>query len=411
MPVLPPLRAPIRLRQYESRTVDLSDAELRAFAREVDGKISVAPSEEPGRWILTAGSHIGTLVVANRPILVRPKIPLENVFTLLEVGIPDGAWRTELFGYDQAADLLPSVVSWFARLVETTLGRGLLRSYQQQEERLISMRGRVDVSGLFRQPGLALPVPCRFDEFTADILENQYLRATIRKVILVPGIPAADQRRLRRELARLEDVSDLSMSPEDFGRISFDRLNQHYQPALRLAKMLLENLTLIDQAGDIAAASFLVDMNVIFEKFVASRLKGLLWERLDVDVQTSAHLGEGKRVLMKPDLEFSRGNRTVYVGDTKYKVTDNAEGRSSDYYQMLAYTTALDLDEGVLIYCRDVGSEAEGAVTVQHAGKRLMTYALDLHGSADDIAVEMEALADWIARQASTAGKRVCEGS
>lgn len=159
---------------------------------------------------------------------------------------------------------------------------------------------------------------------------------------------------------------------------------------------MLENLTLIDRSGEVEAASFLVDMNVVFEQFVARRLRDLLWDRLDVEAQTRTHLGVGRRVLMKPDLEFRRRGLVVYVGDTKYKFTEDAEARPSDYYQLLAYTTALDLDEGVLIYCRDVGSEPEGAVTVRHAGKRLMTYALDLQGSADEIEREMARLAAWV---------------
>ncbi len=387
---------PIVLRQYQSTEVAIDGRLARSISAEAGSAMRVTVGSQDGLWTLTPWHSIGTLVVDGQPILIRPKIPPENVFALLEVGLTDASWRKELFGYDQSSDLLSAVVSWFARLVETTLGRGLLRNYRQHEDRLVAMRGRVDISGVFRQPGLALPVPCRFDEFTADIAENRYLRAAIQRATRVASIPAEDQRRLRQELMRLEDVADAPVRPDDLDRITFNRLNQHYQPALRLARVLLENLSLIDREGETTAASFLVDMNALFEKFVAERLKKLLWDRLEVTAQDRAHLGERKKVLMKPDLVFLLDSRAVYVGDTKYKLTDDAEAKSADYYQLLAYCTALRLDEGVLIYCRNVGDDSEGEVVVRHAGQRLLTYALDLGGSPEDIDRELEKLANWI---------------
>jgi hypothetical protein len=59
-----------------------------------------------------------------------------------------------------------------------------------------------------------------------------------------------------------------------------------------------------------------------------------------------------------PDLWFhhpSSGSVT-YVGDIKYKLTADAQARSTDYYRLLAYATALDLPEGVLIYCQTDGA-------------------------------------------------------
>lgn len=122
---------------------------------------------------------------------------------------------------------------------------------------------------------------------------------------------------------------------------------------------------------------------------------------MNVATQTRAYLGIDRQVGMKPDLEFVRDGRTVYVGDTRYKLIDTAERKSGDYYQMLAYTTALKIDEGVLIYCRNTGGSREKAVTVRHTGDRLMTYALGLSGSAADISRELETLADWIVERAA----------
>lgn len=115
--------------------------------------------------------------------------------------------------------------------------------------------------------------------------------------------------------------------------------------------MLLDNLTLVDRRGGTTAASFMVNMNDLFERFVTERLRQALQGRLMVDDQRDDFLDIEKEVRIRPDLRFRhpRSGAVTYVGDIKYKLTADAVARSADYYQLLAYTTALDLPEGVLI--------------------------------------------------------------
>ena len=108
---------------------------------------------------------------------------------------------------------------------------------------------------------------------------------------------------------------------------------------------------------------------------------------------------------MRPDLVFRRpgSNAVVYAGDIKYKLTEEAFGNNADYYQLLAYTTALDLPEGVLIYCRSEVGRPAREITVRHAGKKLHVRAVDLAGTPAEVVEEIEHLADWIADRAAPA--------
>ena len=125
-----------------------------------------------------------------------------------------------------------------------------------------------------------------------------------------------------------------------------------YKPALRLARLVLANLTLQDAVGTTQASSFMLDMNDLFERFLTERLRRALRGRLEVKDQHRDRLDEDHRVAIRPDLLFSSQGTAKFVADIKYKLTDDgAGGRTADYYQLLAYTTALDLPEGVLIYC------------------------------------------------------------
>lgn len=384
----------IILHEYESCSADLTRQQAEVLQREK--AVDVVPTAG-GRWRITANSLVGTLDVDGVRLLIRPKIKPESLFLLMEPGLPPQAWGREPFEYDTTSNLLPSFVAFFARTIETTLARGVLRSYENRRESLISFRGRIGTAGQFRRAGVLVPMACTYDDFTVDIVENRVLRAAVRRALRVPGVAVTERGRLKRQLAALEGVSDVHVRPEAFDSIHLTRLNAHYAPALRLARLVLANLTLKDQAGATSASSFTVDMNDLFQRFVTQRLRSALRGRVEVLDEPLVHLGRDRRVPMSPDLVFRTAReRIVYVGDVKYKLADNARGRSGDYYQLLAYTTALDLPEGVLIYCRGKGEAPERAVTVKNTGKRLIVWSVDLSGSVGQVEKEMAALAERI---------------
>ena len=386
----------IELIEYETATVELAHSQAQRLAAGGKGVITVQPAGRNDSYSITAQNLVGTLIVDDLRVLIRPKIRPENLFLLLEVGLDENAWRQEAFEYANKADLLPSVVAFYARTLETTLARGLLRSYRHQEDRLVALRGRIDIAAQFRQAGIALPVACRYDELTPDIAENRYLKAATRLALRVPRVDPEDRRRLLQQVVSLEDVPDEFTRADYLDRMPITRLNAHYQPALRLARLLLENLTLADQRGQHAASSFVVDMNRLFENFVTQRLRRAMRGHLEVRSQSNCHLDTRQQVPIRPDLVFRKQGHGVYAADIKYKLTDDARARTSDYYQLLAYTTALDLPEGVLIYCLADGGVPERTITVRHAGKLLHTLAIDLSGTPTEVTAAITEAATWI---------------
>ena len=444
VPVEPPDR--VELREYGREVLPLTNEQAAALNRVGGGKyLSVEPGDHSGHWQVSAHNYVGSINVAGLQVLVRPKIPLRNLFLLLEVGLRERDWHDEAVRFETTGDLLPALVSFFARTTETTLARGLYHSYREQRDRLVALRGRVDIARQLAQPGIVIPTACRFTEFTADLIENSYLKAAVARSLRVAGVQPIDRRRLMQHLVTLEDVGDVRHHHTDHDRVAYTRLNEHYKPALRLARLVLANLTLQDAVGETQASSFMLDMNELFERFVTERLRRELRGRMEVKGQHRDKLDEDGTVAIKPDLLFRSGGSARLVADIKYKLIDEAaDGRHPDYYQLLAYTTALDLPEGVLIYCLDANrpddpdgnrpDDADGngssarppssgssagplgtraaerpasartpavsSIRVRHAGKVLHAYALDLSGTADDVAGNVRELADWTARRA-----------
>ena len=408
----------VLLHEWGNERLQLDDD----LARRLDQTdwVSVQPDREHGWWKVSTRQWVGAFSMGDLRVMVRPKIKLENLFLLLEVGLPPEAWQAEAIDYATNDELLPALVSFFARTTETTLARGLFHHYRHEEDDLLALRGRIDFVRQFRRGGVLVPMACSWDDFTADVDENRCLMAAIRLALRVPDVPHEDRRRLRRLLAALDGVAEptASVALDRLDRIQYTRLNEHYRPALRLARLILANCTLQDQHGDTAASAFMLDMNDLFEQFVTARLQRELRGRLEIAAQLRPHLDVERRVEIRPDLTLRQSGETVGVADLKYKLADSDTdaariagplARHGDYYQLLAYTTALGLTEGTLIYCADAnededagqqapsGSLAKSTITVRHAGTKLHAVAIDLSGSPSEIDAQITALADHLA--------------
>lgn len=397
------------MREWESREIALSDEGARLLADLAGPRLSVGVGSARDSWIVTSTSHVGAFVTPDVELLVRPKVPLHNLFQMLDVGSPTVARQVFSFGADRS--LLAAIAQVFARSVERAVGNGLVRSYRPEHDRLNALRGRINIGAVVRRPGLAIPAPCDFDEYTADILENRALRAALQRLLRVPGVRPLTRRTLSHALGRFEEVEDVSVDPEAIDRIIYTRLNRHYRQPLALASLILRNLSLIDRVGSQDASAFTIDMNALFQDWVTDRLRRHLRGRLGVRNEPDVRLGTRRQVAMRPDLVFVAGDHEWYVADVKYKLTGTGIARSPDYYQLLAYTTAMNLDEGLLIYCQADGDAPDRTVSVVNTNKKLLTHAVDLSGTPTEAEAKVEALAELIWLRGRTVMHREREAS
>lgn len=396
---------PLELSEYETRSFALTDRQAQAL-RDADGsKLRIGLGSTPGTYEITADSHVGAVVTPEVSVLIRPKVPLHNLFHML--GIAPPTYGDQHFEFAVDRDLLVIMASVFAHSVDRATMRGVLRGYRHTEERLLSPRGRIDIVEQIRRPGLVSPIACRFDEYTADVFANRALVAAIDRLLRVPGLPPQLRTSLGRLLQRFEDVQHVAVEPAKIDRWVPTRLDQHYQQPMRLAAVILRNLSLSHSTGASAAATFLVNMNDLFQQFVADRLRRGLAPQLDLIEEPKVPLAASGRLVMYPDLVMRRHGSASYVGDAKYKLAVGP-GRMSDYYQLLAYTTALRLSEGVLIYAQDPGDHDDPLVAAVDAGDPVHTvrirntttdihvYRLRLDGTNEELDQSVERLSEWV---------------
>jgi len=83
--------------------------------------------------------------------------------------------------------------------------------------------------------------------------------------------------------------------------------------------------------------------------------------------------------------------RCVFVGDAKYKRINVKGTNHPDLYQLLAYTVALDLPGGLLVYAAGEAERVEHVIV--HAGKRLEVTTVDIRGAPAHILTDVDRIA------------------
>src|SRR5690606_2815863 len=87
------------------------------------------------------------------------------------------------------AELNAAITAFFVAAVDLATQRGLHRWYRQEQDRLPVVRGRIDFAAQAALGGLATPVECRFEEYTADVLHNRALKAAAIRLLRLAGTP------------------------------------------------------------------------------------------------------------------------------------------------------------------------------------------------------------------------------
>ena len=395
---------PIVLPEYGERIVELTDEQASALKNLSDDRLTVTQVGKGRRWRIKAKSYVGTVVAPGVRVLINPKVPTANLFAMLEAGGKALLTKETSFDFDVSDELIPSFSTFYARHLEKALAAGVPREYAERAARLPSIRGRVDVIAQQRLTGISMPVECRFDDYLGDTRLARILRSAATALTLVPEVTFATRRDLKRLADQLPEAGPVT--PADLrGKVAFTRLNEHCKPAERLARMVHDSTSLRYAAGRANAVTFLVNMNTVFAEFVAYRLRRHLAGRLEVRREWPTEFDTGGKVpKVRPDLVVrTPSGQVAYVADTKYKVTKVGFARIEDYYQLLAYTSVLGVDEGMLIYCRRDGDALPRQLDIPHVGKRLRTWVLDLDGTVADVERRLGELAEEIADRVTAA--------
>jgi 5-methylcytosine-specific restriction enzyme subunit McrC len=344
------------LRERVPRECRLSRADVDLLLANHRLHVEVVPTHRRGRYRLTPTGHVGTVALPTRRLVIRPKIPLVNLFHLLDQASPPPVIddRAETIPGTEALDFLAGRLG--VLLVERAAA-GLHRGYAERSERGPFLQGRLDVAAQVRDGGARKgALHCRFEEFTADVPCNRVPKAVAELVLRSPLAGERARALVRQSLVGFDAVQAAALGPDSFAEAEPDRLTEAYRPLLDLCRLLADGLAPGRREGATACPAFLLDLERIFEGYVTRGIveafAGRGRYRVDVQPRHVANrpVAGQPDIHLRPDVVLARDGEPRVVVDAKWKDLAGAPLVTDDLYQVLAYCTALSVGRGVLVY-------------------------------------------------------------
>jgi 5-methylcytosine-specific restriction enzyme subunit McrC len=332
------------------------------------------------RWRLRSLGWVGLVQLGHeRRLVLEPKIPLGNLFRMLEY-----AYRLKSFDLHRGTvesasldDLYQRLAGILARRVLDRNRKGFYRAYIPESDRLPYLRGTLDIAQSVRAPW-SVDLHCHYQEHTADVEENQIL-AWALDVIARQGICRGESLDLVRAAWRAlhGSVTLRPFGPSDcVGRL-YNRLNEDYRPLHALCRFFLEHGGPSHETGDRQMLPFMVNMGRLYELFVAEWLKLHLPDGLRLIAQEVVSIEPTGQLRINIDLVLydAESGRTIAVLDTKYKKVETPS--QSDLNQIVAYAVATNCRQGALVYPIAPAMPFNGSFGAGHVEVRTLVFALE----------------------------------
>lgn len=370
--------------ERRARIVRLSSVDVAFLLEYHRGHIEVLPTGRRHRYRLEALGCAGVLVAPTCRFVIRPKIPLANVFTMLD---PLAAVSPEddSVSLRKGTEILEFLAGQLARGMAERVAVGLHRTYRERCEYGSVLHGQLDLPAQLREaPGRKDQLHSRYDELTADGACHRAIKATADALLVSPLLGAEVHAALNGALAGFADVTSVPLSARLWDAAAAERMPEEYRPLLDLCRLLADSLIPADAAGPMPAPSFLLDLERVFERYVARGIVAAFAHsrKYTVGVQvphTVNRIDSGlPDVTVRPDVTIDREGRTMVVVDTKWKLW-RGSAETGDLYQMLAYGATLGAEDVALVY---PGKRWRAcAYRFAHTPLRLTMYVLPLGGT------------------------------
>jgi 5-methylcytosine-specific restriction enzyme subunit McrC len=375
---------PIELTEYELRILDrdlipesVGKKIHHNYAKEIE--IEFPNPKTQDKWHLKSKGRVGNIPITPEfCIIIHPKVRIANLFGMLEyaynlkIKFPQGSIQCQFLeqSYERLANIL-------AQKILERCRKGLYRDYLSKTERLVYIRGRVDLRSALQKPW-DVKLKCHYNEQTGDIEDNQILAWTLFIIGRSGLCGESVSSTVRKAFHALQGFVTLKpFKSEACIDRNYHRLNEDYQLLHALCRFFLDNTGPSHESGDREMLPFLIDMAKLYEQFVAEWLKANTPKRFNVEPQYLVK--HDKNYFDEIDLIIRdiETNEILYVLDTKYKAPDKVD--NTDRNQVVTYATLLNCKNAILIYpqkLKVVRDQQIGDIRV-----RSLTFSLnsDLH--------------------------------
>lgn len=345
---------------------------------------------------LQAGKYVGVIKYDNKAIQILPKI-FEKCNIEDKIIVQQAAnahllwwlsWCTKIhFPKSRTSwnpikfDFLDILIFLFASLTKDDLIFNKHQAYQEKEESIGTVRGRIDFQkyAVNYFTGNAQIIPCIYDSLEIDNLYNRIIKY-ISKLLLRKTENEENKRLLQEIVWVLDEVEDIQVNVKDCDKVIISPLNYNMRIIMDYCKMFLAGMTIYSTEDELEIFAFLIPMEKLFEDFIFGFIKQKFEYRKGVNSvnEQGGIFGQSKSlakkyilgntdpakfssvIFLKPDVYIERETSDIII-DTKYKriytlvETKAGVGKKSgpsrdDIYQMLGYAIRFNIKNIHLIY-------------------------------------------------------------
>lgn len=309
-------------------------------------------------YTLRPGGFIGHISLSDDTIIhIEPKVPISNIFLMLEYAYDLKSFQllegtVELNDIEQLYEILASIL---AKMVLDRYRKGLYRDYVKREDSLPYLKGRLLINQTIKASNRgSINLECEYCENTSDVIDNRILAWTLYRIPRLNIQREEVRKQLRQSYRAVSSSVEVSkMNPEDCVNRFYHRLNEDYQPMHALCRFFLEQCGPLTSDGDHEFIPFILNMNILFESFVAKWLEEHLPDDIKIKAQYTDNLSPDGVFSIRIDLvlmDLATG-KVLAVLDTKYK---NAQKPTiQDISQTVLYAVHMNTTQAFLIYPSD----------------------------------------------------------
>jgi len=251
--------------------------------------------------------------------------------------------------------ILETYLQMFIDETSSIIHRGLIKKYRKQEDNAYALKGSLNFNKHLDKN--LIHAERFYVKHTIYDQQHELNRVLYKTLRVILGLNASYHllSEIKSLAINMPDLPDIHVSAEFFERIKWVRKNEHYKTAIEIARLLLLNYHPDLSHGKNNVLALMFDMNDLWEKWFAKRLKVVSTELgLPISIKEQVKKdfwipNNGISIKQKPDIviESLEGNRIIV--DTKWKII-HSRPSEDDLRQMFTYNQLFESDRSYLVY-------------------------------------------------------------
>ncbi len=294
--------------------------------------------------------------------------------------------------------------------------RGLDRGYKTFSEDSKCIKGKINFSSTIKRNLLIkAQVNCEHDELTYNVLHNQIIKSTCKKLIQIESLNKDLKDELIGILRKLDSIDEIPLSSNVFSRIQLNTNNFFYDFLLKICELIFNSLLISEDQGSSKFAEFIQDqkkMPYLFEEFIRNfykiELEGAKVYREYINWDAISRETSSLNLLPKMETDTSiEWKGTKIVIETKYSKSPiitsqygKQQFRSGHLYQLSSYLQNIKQKGGINKNCSGIllyaNAEEDIFEQLEILGHKILICSVDLNKNWKSIHDKLIQLGDYV---------------